>query len=452
MTERPYQVTVIGVRPLLVLGLAVATACAPTSVDLSPSPRPVTSTPSVARPVPTPVPTTPTSTPAATAYIATPAPTVRIVPPRAAGIVPEAGTLIVRGDGGTLYRYDGTTGTIEQLTSISAWTPLQETVDGVFEMGLQGGVVFVPWRGSPSVVACGSGASPSVSRIGACASVGFGSGGGAFARYPSEAVPRQILPADWQPQAVAWDPDSRRLAVLRFTTDPAGYQVRAHDALWMLERDGSLRKVYEPCCGSNGVGLMRWSPSGDLLALLLSSGCAGCDGEGGNPLELIDPVTGRLTVLGPTPGITADFSWSPTGAIAFVRGTLNTRSDAALIVRTAGGTERQLDTGSYSPTWDATGERLAWARPDGSAVVLDLSTGERTTVRCGDQAVVGARFANTGNGLLLLCRRADPNLDIFDLFFESGGRLKAVVTDLGGGLRSVPQDIRQLVAWDSGAP
>jgi hypothetical protein len=446
----------MGVRHLLVLVLAIGAACTPASVDPAPSPRSAPATATVARRVstatPSPAPTPPASTLSPTGPTAKPAPTVRIIPALAVGSVPEAGTLIVRGAAGALYRYDGVAGTIEQLTDVSAWTPLQETAAGVFEMGLQGGVLFVPWRGAPSIVACGSGASPSVSRIGACASVGFGTAGGAFARYPSEVVPRQILPADWQPQAVAWDPDSRRLAVLRFTTDPAGYQVRAHDALWILERDGSLRRVYEPCCGAKGIALMRWSPSGDLLALLLSSGCAGCDGQGGNPLELIDPVTGRLTELGPTPGGTADFSWSPSGAIAFVRGTLSARAEAALIVRTPAGAERQLETGSYSPTWDPTGERLAWARPDGTAVVLVISTGERTTVTCGDQAVVGARFANSGNGLLLLCRRADPNLDIFDLFFETGGTLKAMVTDLGGGLRSVPPDIRQLVAWENGAP
>ena len=418
-----------------------------------------TPTPAISLPVLTPAPK-PVPTPSAsgasslspTGPTPTPTATVRIVPPVAAAALPEAGTLVVRGDGGTLYRYEGLAGTLERLTGVSAWTPLQETSDGVYEMGLQGGVVYVPWHGPATIVPCGGGNAPSVSPIGACASVGSGPDGGGFARYPGESEPRRILLPDWRPQAVAWDPDSRRLALLRFTTDAFGYQARGHDALWMLEVDGRLRKVYEPCCGSNGIGSMRWSPAGDVIALLLSSGCAGCDGEGGNPLELIDPISGQRTVLGPTPGGTADFSWSPSGAIAFVRGTMNKRSDATLIARWPDGAERELDTGGYAPTWDALGERLAWARSDGTAVVLHLSSGERSSLTCAGGSIVGARFATRGDGVLLLCRRADPILDIFDVFLSSGGRVVPVVTDLGGGFRYLPPDIRQLVAWHEGAP
>jgi hypothetical protein len=100
-------------------------------------------------------------------------------PPVALGAAPEAGTLVIRDGLGTLYRYDGATGSVERLTTLSAWIVAHETDLGTYELGLQGGGVFVPWSGEPLPIGC-QGVILSIAVTGTCASRSFDADGGVF--------------------------------------------------------------------------------------------------------------------------------------------------------------------------------------------------------------------------------------------------------------------------------
>jgi hypothetical protein len=240
---------------------------------------------------------------------------------------------------------------------------------------------------------------------------------------------------------------------LRETRDRYGYQVRGHNALWMLEPDGKLRKIYEPCCGSTTLGGLRWSPGGRVLAASLSTGCAGCDGRAGHPLQLIDPSSGAITELGVTLGDGWAVRWSSAGALAYVQGTMERRAEAVLTVRLPDGTVRLMERGGYAPAWDPTDDRLAWARADGSVRIASLEAGGKDEfVNCPGMRIDGVRFAADGKALLLLCRKDDPSFDRFELWYASGGSVTQLVTDIGGTLRSIARDLYDTVAWSRGGP
>lgn len=439
-------------RVILVVLVSLWIGCAPARPGVvTPSPpeaaagRAVPSLP----PAPMPVPATPVVPP--TDHTPTPTPTVMITSPIAAGALAEAGTIVLRDARGLLYRYEGASGTLARLTSTSAWTVVREVPDGAYEVGSHGAVLFVPWQGETRDAHCGRGGYVSVDPAGSCASAWPGADGGVFVRYAYEDTARRILPGDWAPAGVEWHPDPRRLALLRYTPDATGYQIRGHNALWMLEADGRLRKVYEPCCGSKAIVRMQWAPRGDRLATLLSSGCAGCDGRDGNPLQLVDPESGVVTDLGVTPGDRSAFRWSPAGALAFVRGTSERRPDAVLMLRDPDGSTRELDNGGFAPAWDSEGERLVWARADGSARVIRLGGADHETITCPGLRIEGARFAADGHGLLLLCRKEDPRFDRFELWYASGSSVVPLVRDLGGTSRGLAPDLFDIVAWSGGA-
>lgn len=456
---------------LFALNAALLVGCVPASRDVQPpSARPVEPAPtSTARPpgappqpagtppqpggatpqpadAPQPPPTPRAATPIGPT--ATPVPTVVYEAPVADRAVPELGTLVLAAQDGHLYRYDGAAGSIEKLTSLSAWRVLRQTRDGAYFTGLHGGVLFVPWHGQPAVVPCGRGLFVDISSGRACASLGFGPDGGVFVKYAEEVVARRILAPDWRAEGLAWHPDSRRLALLRLTRDAAGYQIRGHNTLWMLEPDGRLRRVYEPCCGSMQVAGLQWSTDGRTLAVSLSSGCAGCDHRDGNALKLVDPVSGRVTDLGTTTGSAA---WSSAGSLAFVQGTPEHSAAAVLSVRAADGTVRPIESGARAPAWDAAGRQLAWADARGNARILEVASGRSQTIACPDRQVEGVRFSTDGSGLLLLCRREDPTYDRFELWFAKDGNAVRLVTGVGGRFRSSAPDPFDFVAWSNGA-
>jgi len=205
-------------------------ACLPGGESASPSPSNTVnpSSPLVSTPLPTPSPT------------ARPQPTVSILPPLAPGALSEADVVVVRDGFGTLYRYVGATGRVEPVISSTGWTFARQTASGLYAIGLQGGVVFVPWSGAPQIVTCG-GVALAISATGACASRRYGPDGGLYVQHPG-AAPLRILPPDWGAGQIAWDPSSRRLALTR-TVDQRC--MRCPNALYVITPDGSPRLLYD---------------------------------------------------------------------------------------------------------------------------------------------------------------------------------------------------------------
>jgi hypothetical protein len=202
--------------------------------------------------------------------------------------------------------------------------------------------------------------------------------------------------------------------------------MRCPSTLWVIGPAGTPRQVYDPCCADPDRGWsvsgIAWAPDGAAIAVSVSTGCAGCQGTAGAGLAIVDVGTGTVTGLGPTPVAVGSSAWSVTGMLAFVRGTQSTPAMNVLQLRDADGAVRPLDTGGYSPTWDATGGRLGWATADGRAVILDVATGAREVVGCGDLKVSALRFDSEGTGLLLVCSPGGASYEVAELHYASQGR------------------------------
>jgi len=429
---------------MLAIVVVGSAACLPSGATESASPAPSnTVNPS------SPHVSTPLATPSLTAR---PQPTVSILPPLARGALPEAGVVVVRDGFGSLYRYDGATGRVEPVISFTGWTFARQTASGLYAIGLQGGVVFVPWSGAPQIVTCG-GVALAISATGACASRRYGPDGGLYVQYPG-AAPLRILPPDWGAGQIAWDPSSRRLALTR-TVDQRC--VRCPNALYVITPDGSPRLLYdthvdETHFGPLGaVARVLWSPAGDLIAASLSTGCAGCDSSAGNGLLVIDPASDRAIPLGVTPEMAPDIAWSANGDLAFVSGTLERLADSELKLRRRDGSITTIDPRGSRPAWSAAGDRLAWVRGDGSAAVVDLAGGDRRPIRCADGDVAGIRFNSSGEALLLLCRLPGSDLDRYSIRYVASGRDTVVLEQVGGTLAyAIGPDFFDLAAWSRG--
>jgi hypothetical protein len=388
-------------------------------------------------------PSTATVTPAAT-HVPTTTP-AGAAAPVSAGAFADVGVLVVRDPQGTLYRYDGARGGVERLTRLSAWTLVRETDRGAYWVGTHGGVEFIPWHGDPRDVDCGQGQYVAVSAADACASSSYWTG--AFARYPSEAAARLIVPPDWQPNSVEWQPDSRGLAMTRFSTDRIGHQLRGQNTLWLLQPDGQIQRVFAPCCGA--VWRVRWSSSARTIAASLTTGCAGCDEREGYDVVLLDAQAGATFDLARTEdGIVR---WSRHDALAFVHGTRAQADHAVLSVRYPDGRVRELDLGGFAPVWDDTGERLAWVRSDGTARLLEVGSGDTQTRWCAEPGMLveGVRFARTGDGLLLLCHGDTPRR--LEIVYSTSERSVLVLSGLGWPPMTSTNGPIGAIAWSEGA-
>src|SRR5207245_2753905 len=180
---------------------------------------------------------------------------------------------------GTLYRYVGATGRVEPVISSTGWTFARQTASGLYAIGLQGGVVFVPWSGAPQIVTCG-GVALAISATGACASRRYGPDGGLYVQHPG-AAPLRILPPDWGAGQIAWDPSSRRLALTR-TVDQRC--MRCPNALYVITPDGSPRLLYD-----THVDETHFGPLGAVARVLWSPAGVACGGGGGGGSAGVGP-------------------------------------------------------------------------------------------------------------------------------------------------------------------
>lgn len=343
--------------------------------------------------------------------------------PVSLGAVPDAGTLYIQGNDDQIYRYDGPAGTLQAVSGRSTF--VRGTSAGVVVIGRHGSADLLRWNGPMVLGICGEGTVVAIAANGACA---FRENDGAISvRLPGERERRVVLPATWEGGGIAWDPQGRRLALVR-SIPGAAFEERAHNALWLLEADGTLRELYRPPEAQAFVFGVAWSPDGRWLTASESPIISNSVAADGVPMLLIDPVTGHATNL----GVARSAQWSPSGDLAIVRGPgRETWQNKRLIVRTPAGGERVIavpdaDHIQLAPAW--AGTALAFVVGPAGPLSPDYmsgvgigarygavlgSDGRRTEVRCPNGPLEGLRPSADGSSYVLLCRA--PGKDPYPL-------------------------------------
>jgi len=346
--------------------------------------------------------------------------------PLSGGAVPDAGVLYVQGGDDQIYRYDGLSGLLDRVSGGSVF--VHETPFGAQIVGRHGSADLLRWDGKVESAICGPGTVVALSAGGACAY--RGDDGSLLLRLRGEAAPRLALPADWGWGAVDWSPDGRRLALTR-SLSGGTLQTRAHNALWLLDADGSTRELYRPPGDTAFVFSPRWSRDGIYVSFWrqdIVSASVTADGDG---LFLVHVATAGLRDLGPTLVHPEWLQWSSDGKLAFVRGGgRETWLGKQIVVRERDGTERvasAADRSALAPAWQEGLGGLAWVEApsgnglEGAQYLNGTGFGDRRAVlasadakreiRCGlppgetqTRVVEGVRQSLDGNALLLLCR------------------------------------------------
>lgn len=397
----------------LVVGLVIGTGLSTRRQDVASTPTP---TAGIVAPSATPMQTpAATATPAASA---TPEPTPGASgAPVSAGPAPEAGVVYVLGSDDLVYRYDGATGTLTAMSGRSTF--VRETTDGALVIERDGITRVLRWNGGAAEGDCaGPGTVLSVSRSGACAY--RESDGSVTITGPGDPARRSLGSGIGE---AVWDDAGSRLALIRSASGQTEEE-RAHSALWIRERDGTLRKVYEPKSATAFVVAPRWSPDGRSVVVFEAPYPSSSIVRDGIGMLLLEVDTGSVAGLGTT--LRPEWvSWSSTGELAFVRGAgRETWMNKRLIVRSPDGSEREIalpaaDHVQLVPAWSSSGDLAFVVGPskEGSAEGYMEGTGpgdrrgmvlrgdgSTREVRCPNGAVEGIRPSADGTSLLLLCR------------------------------------------------
>ena len=394
---------------------------------------------------------------------------------RSAGAAPDAGVLFINGPDNRIYRYDGPTGTLSAVGAASTFAP--ERSDGVLLIGTHGSADLLRWDGTLQGSVCGEGTVIAVAATGGCAYSGDAADRSVYVRLPGETARRQLLPDDWGAGGLVWDPSGTRLALTRSLPGP-DLATRGHDALWVIDTDGTPRELYRPAGAAAFVFGLGWSPDGRFITALQEPEISSSIAMDGAALLLIEVATAQVTSLGP---ILSGYRWSDDGRLAFVSGggreswigkrlKLRERDGAIVPVSPAGRV-------GLAPAWAPVGGQLAWidaVEGDGlkdGAYVNGVGPGARRAsvspgsgigwIDCGDRAVEGVRLSADG-ALLLLCRRVGDASRPLELwlrrFGTSGPELAPLVAGLGDdvlrgfGVYGNHPSLFGLVAWSKAVP
>ncbi|TMC77102.1 MAG: hypothetical protein E6J09_08295 [Chloroflexi bacterium] len=421
----------------------------------------------------------PSSTPTPPASAA-PSPTPpRGAPPVSTGVAPEAGVLFVTGADDWIYRYDGATGDLRRVTRHARLGLV--TRDGAYAEGLEGGLVLLRWDGTVETVDCGPGRFQTMTVSGACLSFVAQDSRPVWVRLPNETTARLLLPGDWGAGQIALSPEGRRVAVLR-SKPGTSFDARAHNALWIIDADGTPRRLYEPKEPNAFLFSFAWSDDGRWLTVWeqpIISNSAMADGD---RLLLVDTTDGKVIDLGKTLVARGWLRWSPDGRLAFVRGgDRQTWLGKQLVIRSPDGTVRVITDGDHvglAPAWvPGPGGTLGltWVEApvgdgNGGAYVAGTGAGARYGVLSNDLRGPGRQlpFAGIVEGLrpsgdaaltLVLVRRPSPPgrdeygaLELWLTKPPAGGtstqvRLIAGLGDLAFGYYGFQPSLFALVAW-----
>jgi hypothetical protein len=320
-------------RTALAVSLLIATACGGQHLASRPPPEPSTTPAPLASAAPS-----PTST--------------RGMPPVSAGVAPEAGVLFVAGADDWIYRYDGATGDLRRVTR-HARIGLA-TREGAYAEGLEGGLVLLHWDGTVETVDCGPGRFQTMTASGACLSYVVQDSREVWVRLPNETTARLLLPGDWGAGQIALSPDGHRVAVLRSAPGPT-FDARHHNALWVIDPNGTPRQLYEPKESTAFLFNLGWSPDGRWLTVWEQPIVSNSYTADGDPLVLVDATSGATTDLGKTLVARSWLQWSADGRLAFVRGgDRQTWLGKQLVVRAADGAIRVITADDHvglAPAW-----------------------------------------------------------------------------------------------------
>src|SRR5439155_326573 len=92
-----------------------------------------------------------------------------------------------------------------------------------------------------------------------------------------------------------------RVAVLR-SRPGTTFDARAHNALWVIDADGTPRRLYEPKEPSAFVFYLAWSPDGRWLTVWEQPIVSNSVTADGDRLPLVDATNGGVYVAGTGPG------------------------------------------------------------------------------------------------------------------------------------------------------
>ena len=298
------------------------------------------------------VPAEPPGTPTPSASAA-PSPTApRGSPPVSTGVAPEAGVLFVAGPDDWIYRYDGPTGDLRRVTRHARIGLV--TRDGAYAEGLEGGLVLLHWDGTVENVDCGPGRFQTMTVSGACLSYVAQDSRSVWVRLPNETTARLLLPGDWGAGQIALSPEGRRVAVLR-SKPGTTFDARAHNALWIIDADGTPRRLYEPKEPDAFLFFLAWSPDGRWLTVWEQPIVSNSVMADGDRLLLVDTTDGLVIDLGKTLVARGWLQWSADGRLAFVRGgDRQTWLGKQLVIRSPNGTVRVItddDHVGLAPAW-----------------------------------------------------------------------------------------------------
>jgi len=442
--------------------VAAASACTPIAAPPgSPSPVPVTAT----------VAPSPTTAPRVSATASPLRPGLA-----SAGAAPDAGVLFINGPDNRIYRYDGATGTLSVVGAASSFAI--ERTDGVLTIGTHGSADLLRWDGTTQQSICGDGSVIAVASTGACAYSGDGADPSVYVRLPGETARRPLLPGDWRAGGVVWDPSGTRIALTR-SLGGSDLATRLHDALWVIDADGTPRELYRPPGDFAFVYGLGWSPDGRFITALQQPEPSASIAMDGLELLLVEVATARVTSLGKV--VHAWYRWSADGRLAFVSGAgRETWTGKQLMLRERDGAIVPVSpTGrvGLAPAWAPVGGQLAWIdAPEGDAYtdrayINGVGPGSRRGsvspgsgigwIDCGDRVVEGVRWS-ADDQLLLLCRRVGDVSRPLELWLRRFGRtgpeLVPLVTGLGDdvlrgfGVYGAHPSLFGLVAWSQAVP
>lgn len=425
---------------------AGAPSSQPATPANSPDPRPTPTTVAAAQPAPS-----------ATRGAA--------VTPTSGGPHADAGVILFEADSPHIgiWRYDGATGELRHLLlghAIDQQGPAGAYVTAVAAMGVEKwrGPKLVGWDGMVVDDVCRSEAAVDIRSDGACL---YAHPEGVFVRRDRDAPAKKLLPADWGATAVAWSPGGARSAFIRAI--PGAASESAHHSVWILEPDGSLRRIHD--AGQAAPRDLRWSPDGVYVSFRSS---VGRHPDSRTVMTIADSLTGRVSQVEVSSGLIDDVTaWSPRGDLAFVSGSRpDSWNGGELLVRHSDGriTSVMGANGglvSLDPAWHPIRGHLAWVAGPASSDPAGRDAPSRrgyvgsvhSPVDCPGGPVEGLRWSTDGEHLLLLCRAlAEPDRT-FELWLLATpeGRLSVDrPRQLVSGIRDASRS--RSVAWSRAVP